>query len=303
MYAPVKTYLKKIRKLLSSKSSLFLINGFLLASLFFFYSEDNYEKQLFKGIAASISRDLPASNPAREDSILIRSLDLSNRLLKRRMTIFGETDFKTLQGEMLHPVSFDLMTGKGACGSNSFVLGRILQEFNMQVRFPQMKVDGEYGGHILVEAKSSSGNWKVLDPIYKLSFKRPEGTLASFADIQGNWNYYKRQVPPGYNMAYAYEGVRYTNWGKIPVLMPLMKQALYLLRGKEATDNASLRSVVLRKYNLAFNIILMFYIALCIYMLRLFIKRRREPTIFIREEEYIINIKQQPSTPLSTAYN
>lgn len=298
MYAPVKTFLHRAKLLFISKSSLFLINGFLLASLFYFYSEDTYEKQLFKGIAASISKDLPALNPAREDSILQKSLDLSYRLLRRRMNIFGDTEFKGLKGE-LHPVSFDLMTGRGACGSSSFVLARILQEFNMEVRFPQMKVEGEYGGHIVVEARSS-GTWKVLDPLYKLSFKRPDGTLASFADIHANWNYYKQQVPSGYNMAYAYEGVRYTNWSKIPVLMPLVKQSLYLFKGKKATDNTSLRSVVLRKYNLAFNIVLLLYIALSIYMLQLFIRRKRNATLF-QEEEYKINVKQQPS--LNAAYN
>lgn len=153
MYAPVKTYLKKGRKLLISKSFLFLLNGFLLASLFYFHSENVYEQQLFKTIAASISAQLPTSQPAREDSILAKSMDMSHRLLKRRMTIFGNGDFRGLKAEVLQPVAFDLMTGKGACGSNAYVLGRLLQEFDMQVRFPHMKVNGVYGGHILIEAK------------------------------------------------------------------------------------------------------------------------------------------------------
>jgi hypothetical protein len=298
MYTPVKTYLHKAQKLFPNKAFLFLINGFLFASLFYFYSEDSYEKQLFKGIAASISKDLPAFNPAKEDSILLRTLDLSYRLLRRRMGIFGNTEFKGINGEMLHPVSFDLMTGKSTCGSGSYVLGRILQEFNMDIRFPQMKVGGEYGGHILVEAKTSDG-WKALDPIYNLSFKRPDGQLASFKDVRDNWNYYKQQLPSGYNIAYAYEGVRYTNWNKIPVLMPLLREFLYLVKGKEATDYLSLRSFALRKYNLALNVVLALYVCLCIYMLRLFTVKKKQT--LLPKEENKINTKQQPS--MAAVYN
>ena len=108
------------------------------------------------------------------------------------------------------------MTTNGACGSYSYILSRLLNELKIPNRIAQMKVNGEYGGHILVEAKTPKG-WIVLDGLYDLYFKKMNGELASFKDVQDNWNYFRDQVPANYNHQYRFEGVRYTNWSKIPV--------------------------------------------------------------------------------------
>lgn len=246
---------------------LFLLNGFLLASLLYFYTEAKYEDLLFDAIAQKVSENLPVSNPAREDSILIRSLHTVHYLVERRLSVFQNSDISGWKADVLRPLTFDLMTGQGACGSNSYILGRLLQEFGFEIRFPQMKVNGIYGGHILIEVKTIGG-WGILDPSYDLAFNRPNGKLASFKDIQSNWDYYKKQVPYGYDMNYKYDDVQYTNWDKIPVLMPLLKHTLYFIKGKETTDSYSLRSLVLRKYAIVFNILLLIYIFLSIYMVK-----------------------------------
>lgn len=253
----------------SISNLLFFLNGILIASLIYFHSENSYEEQLFEILAANISNNLPADVTIREDSLLLKSMHLCHKLLKRRGTIFGNADFEGFKAKILQPVTVDLMTGKGACGSNSYVLGRLLQEFGMNVRFLHMKVGNLYGGHILIEAKSSGG-WKVLDPLYDLYFKRPDGKLASFKDVQSNWSYYKQQVPPEYDTAYNYSDAIYNNWGKIPVLMPLLKHVLYFVVGKEATDNYSLRTFVLRKYSIAFWITFIIYLLVIFYMIYTF---------------------------------
>ena len=62
--------------------------------------------------------------------------------------------------------------------------------------------------------------------------------------------YYKPQLPAGYDMNYRYEDVRYSNWTKIPVVMPSIKKILDLTIGKTEADTISLRTYFLRKYNI-----------------------------------------------------
>lgn len=255
------------------------LNGLLLALLICFYIEKQYEENIFASLALYTQQIVPASNSSQpsntEDSLLTASVHLVHRLSERRTPLFGQYPVKGIKADYIQPVSFDLMTGQGACGSNAYVLGRLLQKMNVEVRFPQMTVNGQSAGHILVEAKTSHG-WVVLDASSDVFFKKPDGQLAGFNDVKNNWNYYKNQLPVGYNMAYRYEGVRYTNWDKIPLLMPLVKNVMYWTMGKEKTDNYSLRSLALKKYDLLFNITLGAYLLLCLFTVNLFIKARRK---------------------------
>lgn len=50
--------------------------------------------------------------------------------------------------------------------------------------------------------------------------------MANFEDLKDNWIYYIPQLPKGYNHACHYEDVRYTNWEKLPVIMPAIKELL-----------------------------------------------------------------------------
>ena len=95
-----------------------------------------------------------------------------------------------------------------------------------------------------------------------VTFNRPDGTLASFADVHGNWSWYARQVPDDYGLSYKDEDVRYTNWTKIPVIMPAMKKALSLVLGAERVDSFSLRTHFMNTYMVCFNIILIIEIGL-----------------------------------------
>ncbi len=168
------------------------------------------------------------------------------------------------------------MTARGACGSFSMVLARILQGYKFPVRIAQMKANGVFGSHIVVEALTDHG-WIVLDPLYNIYFKNPSHQLASFNDVKENWNYYKSQLPPGYDMNYQYEDVRYSNWTKIPVVLPAIKKILDLTLGKQRADGISLRTYFLRKYVLCYNIILILFIIVFSYTIIKLIKAKVFP--------------------------
>jgi hypothetical protein len=93
-----------------------------------------------------------------------------------------------------------------------------------------------------------------------LYFRKPDGNLASFRDVQQNWNFYKQQLPPDYIHEYSYSDVRYTNWDKIPVLLPAVRGISNLTIGKEATNQLSLRVFFIRKYRI------LYYLALSLYL-------------------------------------
>ena len=99
---------------------------------------------------------------------------------------------------------------------------------------------------ILVETKTHNG-WVVLDPLFDIYFINPEHKLASFNEVQSNWKYYKSQLPAGYDQHYRYEDVRYSNWTKIPVVMPAIKKILDETIGKQEADNISLSTYFPKK--------------------------------------------------------
>ncbi len=257
------------------------LNGFLLALLFNFYVEKQYEENLFASIASYVQNSVsPVSSSqyiGKEESLLERSVNVVNALGEERLTLFGKYPVKGIKSNYIKAIGVDLMTNQGACGSYAYVLGRLLQEMNIDVRFPQMTVANQSAGHILVEAKTSYG-WVVLDPSFNALFRRPNGHLAGFDDVKNDWNYYKNQVPANYNMSYRYEGVRYTNWDKIPVVMPLIKNIMYWTMGKEKTDSYSLRSLGLNKYKVLFNITLCAYLLVILFSINMYIKARRRAT-------------------------
>jgi hypothetical protein len=256
-----------------------------LASLFYFYIEDNYEKQLFQGLADYV-KEKSAQTGNNENALILQSLHITNYLGRSRSFIYGNREINTIMSSVIHPVTFDLQTAKGACGSYSYILSRLLNELKIPNRIAQMKVDNKYGGHILLEAKTSQG-WVVLDGSYDLFFKKPDGNLASFADVQGNWEYYKKQLPQGYNFAYRYEGVRYTNWNKIPIMMPFIKSVFALFIGKNA-DTFSMRTYFVRKFHVLFQCTIFIYATLLLAaMCRHFRKNRYIPnTLYVKSAQH-----------------
>jgi hypothetical protein len=262
-----------IGRIFHSRHVLVFVNGFLLASLLYFYSEDAYENKVFEALGEYVKEKAAAANN-KEEALLLNSLHLTYNLAENRATVFGNKEIHTLKSSLIHPVTDDLMTTNGACGSYSYILSRLLNELKIPNRIGQMKVDGLYGGHILVEAKTSKG-WVVLDGSYDLYFKKPDGSMASFNDIKNDWAFYHNQVPANYDNRYRYEDVRYTNWNKIPVVMPVIKGFLTMALGKELANSFSFRTFVLRKFHLLFEATIGIYLLILLLVFRRYLQRNR----------------------------
>ena len=226
------------------------LNGFLLASLFYFKMESNYERELFQAIRTNVNSKI--SQNESQDSIVVNVMHACHDLLINRSTIFDNKAMNGLKADLMNPTSVDLMTGKGACSSFSLVLARILEGYNLTVRIAQMEANGVFAAHNTVEVQTGNG-WVVLDPLFNLYFVNPRHGLASFADVKNNWAYYRHQLPKNYDSNYRYADVRYTNWTKIPYVLPVVKKILDFSIGKPAADTISLRTYFLQMYDIYFN--------------------------------------------------
>jgi hypothetical protein len=248
---------------------LLFANGFFCAAYIFFRIQDDYEHRILESVSKNILENEPN---ATEDCLIKKTIETNYYLLHRRSVIFKNGEIGGFLNNYIHPLSADLMTAEGACGSYSSILCGVLEELGFKTRFAQMKVNGKYGGHIIAEVKSSHG-WVVMDPIYNLSFTRPDGQLASFNEVQSNWAWYKKQVPKDYNTEYNYEGVRHTNWEKIPVVMPMIRKTLAIFLDDEDLNAISLRTYFMRKYRVGANILLFFICSFSILIIKIAIKK------------------------------
>jgi len=263
-----------IRRVFGNLYFLTFLNGFLLASLIYFRMEASYEKELFHAIHLDISNKISPTDS--QDSVVAKAMHVCHNLMDTRGDVFKGSDFQGMKSGMIDPTSFDLMTASGACGSYSMVLARVLQGYKFEVRIAQMKSNGSFAAHNIVEAKTNHG-WVVLDPLFDTYFVNPTKKLASFSEVKDNWSYYKSQLPQGYDMNYRYEDVRYSNWSKIPVLLPSFKKILDLTVGKDNADTISLRTYFLRKYVLCFDLFLIIFVLVFSFTIRKLIKAKVFP--------------------------
>ncbi|HVY74811.1 MAG TPA: hypothetical protein VG890_08285 [Puia sp.] len=238
-----------IRRIFGNLYFLTFLNGFLVASIFYFRMEANYEQQLFSAIRANVDSQLGPKDT--QDSVVVKMMQACHDLMNNRETVFEGQQLGGIKADLLHPTSIDLMTANGACGSFSVILARLLSGYDFPVRIAQMKANGRYAAHNIVEARTNHG-WIVLDPLFAVYFIRPDKQLASFTDVKNNWNYFRQQLPPGYDTNYRYADVRYSNWSKIPVVLPAVKKILDLAVGRETADGISIRTYFLRKYDICF---------------------------------------------------
>jgi hypothetical protein len=250
-----------------SKYFLIFLIGFLIALLQQFNKRDDSEKGFFKDLAREVQEKRTAFN---EDSTIVDALHLTSRLLGYRTEIFTKHEEGRYQYD--GSLTGDLMSAKGACGSYADVLAQLLETIGFKTRIPQMKVGNIYGGHIITEVLSSKG-WVVLDASNNLYFTTPAGKLASFQEVSSNWAYYRAQTPKDYNQAYSYADVRYTNWQKIPVVMPMLKKVLTITLGEKRVSTISIRPYFLRQYRIYCILIILSIVFLSVLLLRNLLKR------------------------------
>src|SRR5207244_2077544 len=89
--------------------------------------------------------------------------------------------------------------------------------------------------------------WALLGALTDVHFVRPDGNLASFEDVHNHLEYYRKQLPPDWNPAYQFDEVRYTNWEKIPVLLPALHKVLSWLMPSQV-ETISLRAWVTNNF-------------------------------------------------------
>ena len=278
-----------IRRVFGNLYFLTFLNGFLLASLIYFRMEASYEKELFHAIHLDINNKISSTDS--QDSVVAKAMHVCHNLMDTRGDVFKGSDFQGMKSGMIDPTSFDLMTASGACGSYSMVLARVLQGYKFEVRIAQMKSNGSFAAHNIVEVKTNHG-WVVLDPLFDTYFVDPAKKLASFSEVKDDWSYYKSQLPQGYDMNYRYEDVRYSNWSKIPVLLPSFKKILDLTIGKDNADTISLRTYFLRKYVLCFDLFLIIFVLVFSFTIRKLIiakvfPRQNIPVTFSNVYKYL----------------
>lgn len=249
-----------------------LIHVLFLLSIGFLYLERQHEDTLYHNIIRATKINHPATG---NDTAYIRTLMRTiNSMMYNRFAVFNNTEQLSLKNRMFHSVDADLMYGQGACGGFSKVLSRSLQLSGYKVRIGQMKVNGLYGGHIIVEVfLKDVQRWAVIDPLFLLTFTGKDGNWAGFEEIKNNWASYQKQVPAAYNMAYTYADVRYTNWEKIPVAGKLIYQSVALFFGRERAKSISLRTFLLNKYALWFKATLALYAVFFVFSYRRFSKQ------------------------------
>ena len=223
-----------------------LIHVLLVISIGYLQLESNHESALFKNIVSvSIQETV-----GKHDTVLIKHLMFDiNKMMHERNDIFRGREKISIKASVFQSVDSDLMYGAGACGGFSKVFARALKTAGYTTRIGQMKVNGVYGGHVLLETYIPSlHKWVVMDPLFLLVFINPKGEWASFNEVQNNWGYYKKQIYGNYNYNYNYAGIRYTNWSKIPILGNVLYKALVLVKGDEIANSISLRPYLLDLY-------------------------------------------------------
>lgn len=221
-----------------------------ISQAFSFYWLAKYENQVMDAIVGDADKE-----NLKENEVLVL-MGRVHRLVGSSFRYFHEEKPESPPTPLVGSPLFDLLTGAGACGSYTAVLGRVFDRAGIPIRIAQMSCvrdSGEVvqGCHMLIEAHVE-GKWSVFDAMYNLTFRTPEGLLAGFEDVSQNWKYYRNQTSEDYPQDwFTYHEVRYTNWDKVPVLMPAIREVLGWGLG-EKIETLSVRAHVLDKFYILF---------------------------------------------------
>lgn len=225
-----------------------LIHGICIGVLAIFLASALAQDRRFSGLVANVERVAAPSS----DQERVRALTaFGYELVSQRRALIPYPPQRSWWENIVPSPDADLLSGSGGCGSYTSVVGRLLSRAGYPIRILQMQCGQDPGCHILLETRLD-GRWVVVDPSYNLLFSNADGTYASFEQLHRDFDVYAAQLPRDYNPAYRYDDARRTNWDKIPVLMPLLRQLLVLTKGETWTAELSLRAPVLNLYWLWF---------------------------------------------------
>ena len=238
-----RTIILTINAFIPHRISLAFFSGFFLSLAIFFNINSSYNNDLYSQLGQYINEesDKNGENPFEK---MVRAMNVVYNLQKDNIKYIFHYTPNNFKAKYMRSSDLDLLDVSGRCGSSSYVLAETLKNMGFPIRIGQMIVDGKYGGHMLVEAWHN-GRWSVLDPSYNQYFYRPDSTLASFNDVSNNFNSYKKQLKPNYEIKYAYEGVRYTNWDKFGEISQAAKYVLIAFYGKTRVERFSVRKYLI----------------------------------------------------------
>ncbi|RXK57439.1 hypothetical protein ESA94_21135 [Lacibacter luteus] len=241
-------------------------------SIAFLFMERQHEDALYYNIIrATKANNASATN---DTAYIRRLMNTIHTMMYNRNAVFNNTEQLSLKNKLFHSVDEDLMYGHGACGGFSKVLSRSLQLSGYKVRIGQMKVNGTFGGHIIVEVfLKDVQRWAVIDPLFLLTFPGADGAWAGFDEIRSSWQQYQPLVPADYNKAYNYADVRYANWEKIPVAGKMIYKSLGLLFGEVRAHGISVRPYMLNMYSVWLKMAVSVYLLFCFFSYRRFSKK------------------------------
>ncbi|MFN5803937.1 MAG: hypothetical protein ACK420_01255, partial [Sphingomonadales bacterium] len=150
---------------------LLVVHVLFIGCILFLQLESDHESALFRNIVRTVRNQTQGQH----DTVYLRQLMVSiNTMMQDRYNIFKGSEQLSYKARFFKSVDADLMYGAGACGGFSKVLSRAIKTAGFTTRIGQMKVNGNYGGHILLEAYLPSlQKWVVMDPLYLLAFTNP----------------------------------------------------------------------------------------------------------------------------------
>lgn len=216
-----------------------------------FYIDWRFEEELLDNIIYRIKAESVKNDP---ESLIISAMNIATYMEERNPQIFRGTQFTSLKVKLMSPSFAAFYYGGGACGAHTLFLARLLKKCGLKVKIVQLRVKGEWGGHITLVVENNN-KLCLLDPTYNYAFKDSSGGLADIHEVANNWTAYSQRVPANYPPEYNYQsGWRYTNWDKLGILSRTIKSMGIFFYGKQKMENLSVRFYLLGRikyYSLA----------------------------------------------------
>lgn len=229
----------------------------LITCIIFMLINADYQIRFYNALVARVT----TSDMNEQDKAV--ALMNSSYLLVSKSNEILNLSIKPGIKEMLFGSSEEVVAGGGTCGGFVQVAGRALKTAGYHIRIAQMKIGEVYGGHIILEVLID-GQYRVLDPSFNTVYRKNNGELATIQEINADWGYFRQQVPQRYNPADNRIEVRYTNWNKVPIIMPLLRQVLLIFLGADVVDHISIRAHLIEAYRVRAQLLALVYMAVLV---------------------------------------
>jgi hypothetical protein len=243
---------------------LVIVNILILGAIFFKFVDYRYEDAIYRSLVTAnwVKND--------QEQTFKNLLNLTHTIQTDRREyineLYGMNPFKS---RWMRSGDIQLLDANGSCGNFSHVLAELCLHADMDVRIVQLKHQGLFGGHNIVEVLVNN-KWVAADGLWKMYFINSDSTLASLEDIRANLDFFAKQIPTDYPYMNAYLEYHYTNWDKIPFLMPAIYNGLKLILGEKRTNEISLRVYFLNLHKAHFYFLWILYPPILIFTLYVF---------------------------------